>query len=386
MSYRGWAHVLCEECYYCVEKTTSRILFEFRKRVCRACSKTKLVHWDYLKVPEPFSRRVRKLFTVEDVVPTIRISGVLMCEKAAADEFVKELLGKIKKIGPHDAARLRSATGDLVQARESVLSHRREHIEMCNKWQDKLIEERDRPVINERKECIMWNILALGYTMKDWHDSRLSTHMLVNVGQPLTDKSWSKIRPVLEKKILAIRELYLKRKKSVQGHLLRLYAQAISPAEFPFIPDGETCLKTISLFDRILSNWKYGSSDAAWWTEAQEELLQFVQYMASVGQHNRRCLAKALLRSAPNEVSASNDDLVTLGLALSMFQIRQSDGSLSPTIHFGTEVQCHIAPVSYNVDPKVQRHLKHVVISIHNDGEGAGSDADRAFRMPLVPP
>ncbi|KAI0312720.1 hypothetical protein OF83DRAFT_1086825 [Amylostereum chailletii] len=335
---RKWAHLLYGGCYCsaCGKSTTSKIMFMFRKRFCSKCLQTEIVSCRSIQAPLFF---VRAGFcnAFDYLLPTMtppKDCRTNLCDKSAAHALIREVTEKCADIKDSDKEGLRVVISSLVDLKKKQLSEHKNHVKICNEWQEETLKERKdelRDACNERRDktySIKRRFMEMGYTDQEWLESKVSSHKEVCVSRPLTEKVWTRILPILEPAMLEARE-----KQDAQGRtdrvlarrkaVLDLYAeiiQTLRPTEFPLIPSEDHCVDIPSIQTIIKTDIPEIGDD--WRADAKKALEAALESAREAVVSRKRQLLALLPRldGMPSDSIAINDDsLDALELATATF-------------------------------------------------------------------
>ncbi|KAI0315500.1 hypothetical protein OF83DRAFT_1084912 [Amylostereum chailletii] len=352
VSHHEWANIVYGGpfCHCCGRNTPAKIIFEFRKRMCSECVKTRLLRTSDIIYPKPLSSYKGWLINVHSLAPVITSPGhnsKTVCEWPVLKAVFNRLVAQSEDVSKASYGVLQDRLTSLVQVEKNALEIYTEHVKKCNEWQERLlqkIQEERQEIANERKANILGHFIEMGYTEAEWDESGLSSHKEVDMIKPLTDKGAS--LPTLQ---VAREELHRKeqaaRRANRQSVAAKMYpgllASLVHPTEFPLMPTRDQCL-TIKFVTDFLD--VDADTDDEWRAKAKKMFVAMVELVREDILAQKKKLVVLLPRpddpspEDPNVIPGIND----LDLARSVFQVvatsRYYDAGDSRDSHFGAGV------------------------------------------------
>ncbi|KAI0315511.1 hypothetical protein OF83DRAFT_1131884 [Amylostereum chailletii] len=384
VSYIGWAHIVYggSFCHCCGKNSTSKIIFEFRKRMCSECAKALLVRLDQIQSPSRFHKRFTpELVRVYDIVPCAQSTvhgGHEVCERRTLSAVLNRLAEGTKNVADADESVFNAQLESLVQAEEQALEVYNEHAYQCGRWQDRLCQEMKderKCIAYERRANIMARFLAMGYTKEDWGSTKLYSHKEVTVSRPLTEKVWTRILPILQPIIQEARDRNLGKERAVRRSSRYAVATAlypgvlaplVHPMEFSLMPTASQCVKIKSISDFLDAD--IPEVDNAWRAELKKMFQTTVERVREDILVEKKTLAALLSRSdnLPEgvKIPAFDTGIGALDLARCVFQVEKNRYSKTKETHFGADVLSHTSRSGVFQDTNFQAaKLSDVILS-----------------------
>ncbi|EIM82370.1 uncharacterized protein STEHIDRAFT_124514 [Stereum hirsutum FP-91666 SS1] len=204
MSEPAWTHLLFGDpfCDICDRRTPMKPDWVLRRRTCKACSKetvtalippTSIGFTAFLQLVQTLRRA--QLWDM-DVMPDY-ISPYFLEDDC--EDLVDEVEAIVASTKPEDLdAKLEEVRAAKAQALDKLMDHAR----LCSKWAASMEVERLKEIKARklaRSNDITERFVALGYTKSDTY--KIRGHKEVFNDKALTDRIWTRIRPILEPEV-----------------------------------------------------------------------------------------------------------------------------------------------------------------------------------------
>ncbi|KAI0315510.1 hypothetical protein OF83DRAFT_350435 [Amylostereum chailletii] len=372
ISYLGWSHIIFSRgiCNCCGGPTSSRYIFEFRKRVCHKCAGARYssIVWSVIEVPTRFKCVSDRLPPPTEFLPTIENPttyewlGTVVCEKIALKRFFVELEERCDAAGitDGDVNRLNDEVAGLVSRKRAALNEQQEHLKLCNAWETAYRQF----LVDQRIFRVRERFFALGFARIDvpkW----IFYHESVHTEEHLTDDEWDSILPELLPSVERRREERLhvqwcnrfnQRCAVVSDLCVEVLRRKVSPMEMSFMPNKHS-LK-IWRVEELLS--MDVPSDDVWCTsvtKALETMVEDVRKTVSSQTERIAGLLPPLDRGPSSESSSDMSSTSSLALALSVFENPYLN-CYSPRAFFGIEAIVQESAAYFFSEPNVPQKIK----------------------------
>ncbi|KAI0031093.1 hypothetical protein K488DRAFT_87152 [Vararia minispora EC-137] len=290
MGVLAWTHLIFGDgmCYVrivpsmknCGGKALQKILWAFRKRLCRRCVDACLVRQSKITFPDEFPPEYADwaLAALPNISPS---QNFPLWDRDEVDLWIKRLLDVLRAGGQEDT---KGHFGSRVRLQEEIERKRaqtlagRERETQYVEWEHRQAQAREeewRAIQEERRSGILSRFEELGYSPADIAPLHKHHDVVAAISKPLADEVWdtlrAKLTPILETR---------KANRLDNEALQRLedacvaYWKTLPPALVPYMPS----VKHVQEFEPIARALRLGSVDmAAAFAEAANEILRTIE-------------------------------------------------------------------------------------------------------------
>ncbi|KZV75603.1 hypothetical protein PENSPDRAFT_731523 [Peniophora sp. CONT] len=212
MSEPAWADLLFAEprCTSCGSGDNATVTYwELRARLCQQCEETRLLRTSKLDGNDP-SPMATRLLPTDYVLPRTlvksKLEGLNMWDCLKYECAWKEDGLKYEKLKQERRSR---HSLDVRQSMETAKDERERIAQKCVLWATQREKARLSEISNQKGERVTQirdRLLALGYVRTDINHPSIQRHRELKGTQPVTDRVWQRVGPILCQVINQVRE------------------------------------------------------------------------------------------------------------------------------------------------------------------------------------
>ncbi|KZV75620.1 hypothetical protein PENSPDRAFT_748283 [Peniophora sp. CONT] len=187
-----------------------KILWPFRRRLCKGCSKSILVKFEDVLRMLPSCMELFDGFS--DALPQDYQNNNIFFLRADVEALAAEVASlpvKLPSVSSGDRAEWKAAIDAIFEPKIEVWNARREHARECE-ITDSLRGMMRGQELDQLREArfqeVRKRLIALGYDGRDVGSREIREHKEVHQPKPLTDRVWTRIGPILSEVVEDVRD------------------------------------------------------------------------------------------------------------------------------------------------------------------------------------
>ncbi|OBZ74964.1 hypothetical protein A0H81_05086 [Grifola frondosa] len=366
MSELQWANLLwgggtCQECGI---NQTTRVNFEWLRRICTPCMKEHIVHRTEVKNRYSDCRTLMKLVPSSntDIWAT---PGFTSQARFYWDNDLHDMFQKLNALGRDVDMRKPGAQESLEAFKDTQIAHVDailKHADICDEWNHERRTAREL-FLDERLEAICFQLVGAGHHPRDVANV-VTERKSYLADKPVTNKRWERIRGKLEQDVAAARVRRLAAeyyniqctRRRIFRELYQQYCESLRPLQKIYAP--HICLVyTFDGFADLISADRDIVVEQGYFADVIENLPSLIakfteerqaklEALVAQSSHNARSTAGTSAQSSPGSANTSPADLATsvfvcfpcpLTCGIKVVHLMGSEQAILHVIHPGGE-------------------------------------------------